>query len=189
VTGALCLVPATLRTGLRFDRRDILPIALLGIGQFGILIALLNYALEWIPAARAALIFATVPLLTMIAGAALGREAITPAKAIGVLRAVGGVALVLGENAWAAGSAAAGRARAQGWNGELAAVGSAACAAVASVLYRPYLRRYPTPAVSLAAMLAAVAFLAPLMAPGIACVGAGLHLTRELVRGPDGERG
>jgi len=30
---------------VRFERRDLVPIALLGITQFGILIALLNYAL------------------------------------------------------------------------------------------------------------------------------------------------
>src|SRR5512143_2624698 len=65
--GFLCLLPPIiLSSRVRIERRDFLPIALLGIIQFGILIALLNYALQFIPSARAALIFATLPLLTMI---------------------------------------------------------------------------------------------------------------------------
>ncbi len=65
--GFCCLLPPVLLSPrVRFERRDLLPIGLLGITQFGILIALLNYALQFIPSARAALIFATLPLLTMI---------------------------------------------------------------------------------------------------------------------------
>jgi drug/metabolite transporter (DMT)-like permease len=69
---------------MRFERRDLLPIGLLGIIQFGVVVTLLNYALQFIPA-RAALIFATFPLLTMILAAALGYERVTLAKALGVL--------------------------------------------------------------------------------------------------------
>jgi len=45
--GFLCLLPVTLLVGPRprFAGRDVLPIALLGIAQFGVLIMLLNYAL------------------------------------------------------------------------------------------------------------------------------------------------
>ena len=65
--GVCCLLPAVLfSTRVRFAPRDVLPIALLGITQFGILIALLNYGLRFIPSGRAALIFATFPLLTMV---------------------------------------------------------------------------------------------------------------------------
>src|SRR5438094_8948932 len=73
--GFCCLLPAVLVAGrVRFAWRDVTPIALLGITQFGILIALLNYGLAFIPSARAALIFAVFPLLTMLLSAALGRE-------------------------------------------------------------------------------------------------------------------
>jgi drug/metabolite transporter (DMT)-like permease len=66
--GFCCLLPPVLMSArVRFERRDLLPIGLLGITQFGILIALLNYALQFIPSARAALIFATFPLLAMLA--------------------------------------------------------------------------------------------------------------------------
>jgi drug/metabolite transporter (DMT)-like permease len=143
---------------VRFARRDLLPIATLGITQFGILIALLNYALQFIPSARAALIFATLPLLTMLLAAGLGQERLTAAKSLGVLLTVVGVGCALGEKALLRGGAAA------EWVGELAVFGSALCGAACSVFYRPYLRRYPTLPVSGLAMLASVGFLALLAA-------------------------
>jgi drug/metabolite transporter (DMT)-like permease len=66
------------------ERRDLRP-SVARITQFGILIALLNYALQFIPSARAALIFATMPLLTMILASALGQERLTLAKPWGPL--------------------------------------------------------------------------------------------------------
>ena len=151
--GVCCLLPPVLLSArVRFAGRDILPIALLGITQFGILIALLNYGLAFIPSARAALIFATLPLLTMLLSAALGRERLTVAKSAGVLLTIVGVGLALGEKALARDG--------QSWIGELAVFASALSGAVCSVLYRPYLRKYPTLPVSAFAMLASVAFLA-----------------------------
>jgi drug/metabolite transporter (DMT)-like permease len=140
-------------------------IALLGIGQFGILIALLNYGLRFVPAARAALIFATFPLLTMVVAAALGHERLTIAKVVGVVLTVTGVGLALGEKALES------RPVASEWIGELAVLASALTGAVCSVLYRPYLRKYPTLPVSAFAMLASVAFLA-LLAAGEGFFGA-----------------
>src|SRR4030042_4023096 len=95
--GFCCLLPPVLLSApIRFERRDLLPIALLGITQFGILVALLNYALRFIPSARAALIFATRPLLTMIFAAILGYERITLAKVLGVSLTIVGVGFALG---------------------------------------------------------------------------------------------
>jgi drug/metabolite transporter (DMT)-like permease len=136
--GCCCLLPPLLLSdGLRFARRDLVPIGLLGITQFGILIALLNYGLQYIPSARAALIFATVPLLTMLLATFLGHEQLTVAKQGGATRQ---------------------------WIGELAVLASALCGAVCSVLYRPYLRKYPPVAISTLAMLSSVGFLAVLAA-------------------------
>jgi len=157
-----CLVPFVVLSGAsaRFERRDLLPIGLLGIAQFGVLIALLNVGLRFIPSARAALIFATFPLLTMIVAAALGQERLTGAKTLGVLLTIAGVGLTLGDKlsrpAPHPGAACL---------GELAVLASAITGAVCSVLYRPYLRRYSTLPVSAFAMLASVAFLAVLAAP------------------------
>src|SRR3990167_3240087 len=46
--------------------RDLLAMAALGVGQFALLIALLNLGLQHVGAARAALIFSLFPLLTQI---------------------------------------------------------------------------------------------------------------------------
>ena len=157
--GFCCLLPAVLVAGrVRFEWRDVAPIALLGITQFGILIALLNYGLAYIPSARAALIFAVFPLLTMLLSAALGRERLTLVKSGGVLLTIVDVGLALGEKALARGAATS------GWIGELAVFASALCGALCSVLYRPYLKKYPTLPVSAFAMLASVVFLAALAA-------------------------
>lgn len=157
--GFCCLLPPLLLSPLvRFQSRDLLPIGLLGITQFGILIALLNFGLQFIPSARAALIFATFPLLTLLFAAALGRERLTPAKTLGVLLTIAGVGFALGEKAVQECGAG------NRWVGELAVFASALSGAICSVLYRPYLRKYPTLDVSAFAMLASVGFLAILAA-------------------------
>src|SRR3954470_24695362 len=79
--GVACLIPVVaMAQRVRFARADILPIAALGVGQFGILIALLNYGLRSVPAGRGALIFASFPLITLIVAALLGHEQITVRK-------------------------------------------------------------------------------------------------------------
>jgi drug/metabolite transporter (DMT)-like permease len=160
--GFACLLPFAWRALRKAGRaptapagksawRDYLAMAALGIGQFGILIALLNFGLQRIGAAPAALIFSLFPLLTLLLAAALGRERVTPALLAGVLATIGGVALALAPKL----------ALAQGadWWGELAVVAAACTGALCSVLYRPYLQRYPTLPVSAFAMLASVLFL------------------------------
>jgi drug/metabolite transporter (DMT)-like permease len=155
--GFCCLLPPVLLSArVRFERGDLVPIGLLGITQFGILIALLNYGLQFIPSARAALIFTTMPLLTMLLAMVLGYERLTLSKTLGVLLTILGVGFALGEKAVQRGSAA------HEWVGELAVFASALSGAICSVLYRPYLRKYPTLPVSALAMLASVGFLAVL---------------------------
>jgi drug/metabolite transporter (DMT)-like permease len=160
IVGFLCLLPPMLLAGqsMRFERKDVAPIAVLGIIQFGALIALLNYGLKFIPAARAALIFASFPLLTMVIAAALGRERLSVAKTTGVLLTILGVGVALGEKAVTRGGGES------AWVGEAVVLASALCGALCSVLYRPYLRKYPTLPVSAFAMLASVGFLAILAA-------------------------
>jgi drug/metabolite transporter (DMT)-like permease len=157
--GVLVLLPAVLVAARpRFAPRDLAPIAALGIVQFGVLIALLNYGLRSVPSARAALIFATLPLLTMLLAAALGHERLSLAKTAAVLLTLVGVAMALGEKAlWRSDSS-------PGWLGEAAVFGATLSGAACSVLYRPYVRRYPTIPVSAFAMLASVGFLAVLAA-------------------------
>jgi drug/metabolite transporter (DMT)-like permease len=155
--GVACLIPAiAMADRVRFASGDILPIAALGIGQFGILIALLNYGLQTVPAARGALIFATFPLLTLIVAALLGHERVTVRKLAGILATLLGVFLALSDKLLDGASIPG------GWSalgGELAILASAATGAICSVLYRPYLRRYPALPVSAFAMAAAAAAL------------------------------
>ena len=154
--GFACLLPFALRAWqevrgvLRW--RDLLAMAALGTGQFGILIALLNFGLQTVPAAPAALLFSLFPLLTLLLGAALGREQVSPRLLAGVLLSIAGVGLSLLPKLQAGHGA--------GWSGELAVFASACVGAFCSVLYRPYLQRYPTVPVSAFAMLASVLFLA-----------------------------
>lgn len=148
--GVACLIPAVaLARRVRFARADIVPIALLGIGQFGILIALLNYGLQTVPAGRGALIFASFPLITLVVAALIGHERVTTPKLAGILLTLLGVGFALGDRIAAAGAL----------SGELAILASAAVGAVCSVLYRPYLARYPALPVSAFAMAAAAAAL------------------------------
>ncbi|MCC8427553.1 DMT family transporter [Reyranella aquatilis] len=154
--GLACLAPALwLRPWRRIAARELLPIGLLGIGQFAALIVLLNYSLLHIPAARASLLFSTFPLMTMTLSALGGRERFTPAKIGGALLTFAGVAIALGGAAITAepqhGSA---------WLGTVAALGAALCGAVCSISYAPYVARYSALPVTAFAMFVAVLALA-----------------------------
>src|SRR5260370_6102009 len=158
--GFCCLLPPVLLARrVRLERRDLLPIALLGIVQFGVVVALLNFALQHISSTRTALIFATFPLLTMILAAALGTERLTLAKSLGVLLTLVGVGLALAEKALTGNSAP------HEWIGALAVVARPGSGALCSVPYRPYGRQYPALPVSAFAIPAPVRFPAWL-APG-----------------------
>lgn len=151
----VCMLPPFLLSArTRIRAPDLPPIAILGMLQFGVLIVLLNFALQYVSAAHASLIFALMPLVALMLAGALGQERFTGAKVAGVTLTVVGVGLTLGLDA----ISAAGGARS--WIGEAAALGSAVCGAVCSVLYRPYLKRYSAVSVSVTATLAAVVFLA-----------------------------
>ncbi|MGD9844324.1 MAG: DMT family transporter [Variibacter sp.] len=147
--GVACLAPFLVSTPIRLARRDIVPIALLGIGQFGILIALLNEGLQSVSAGRGALIFASFPLLTLAFAALIGHERISLAKLGGIALTLVGVALAVGDTSTSRNTL----------TGELLIVAAAATGAICSVLYRPYLRRYPALPVSAFAMAAAAVAL------------------------------
>lgn len=165
--GFLCLLPfvfkpwgsvtigtKTWSAVARLPGADVLAMAALGLGQFAILIALLNFGLQHIGAAQAALIFSLFPLLTLLLSAVLGREPISTRLLLGVLLSIAGVALSMAPKLSHVSSGL--------WWGELAVLASACVGAICSVFYRPYLQRYPTLNVSAFAMLASVLFLAAL---------------------------
>ncbi len=149
--GFLCLLPAFLilsRQGFRI--RDILPIGILGILQFGILVALLNYAIQYMPSAQVALIFSTFPLQTLVLAFLFGKEDITLRKVSAVLLTIIGVAATLLPDLVKGGE-----------NGihltaVISVVLSAFIGALCSIFYRPFLERYPAQNISLLAMAASV---------------------------------
>jgi drug/metabolite transporter (DMT)-like permease len=105
----------------------------LGVLFFGLCFALFNWALSFTTAARGALAMSTLPLLTMLAGAALGVERPTARKSCGVIIAVGGAAVAL-----LAGLATAPRGA---WRGDLIMLAAALCMALYNVWSRPFIRR------------------------------------------------
>jgi drug/metabolite transporter (DMT)-like permease len=161
--GFVCLLPFAWRPmrqmagAARPPARDLCAMAALGIGQFGVLIALLNIGLRQVPAGPAALVFSLFPLLTLLLATALGQERIHARLAGGVALSIAGVACSLapGLGGW----------QLAAWQGVLAILAAAATGALCSVLYRPYLRRYPVLPVSAFAMLASVGVLAVLAWP------------------------
>ncbi len=142
-----------------FQKKDLLPVVLLGIGQFGVLIALLNFAVTVIDPGQAALIFAVFPLLTMGFAVAMGQEPFTARRALGIALTVVGVGFSIG------GAALGGDLSDAQWLGVGAAFLSAVTGAFCSVLYRPFLMRYPTLQIGSLAMFAATLFLGVLAIP------------------------
>lgn len=153
------LLPFAVRAaGPAFRKSDLLPVALIGIGQFGVLVALLNIAVLYSSSARVSLVFATLPIVTLGVGWAMAREAITARTFIAIALSVIGVGVLVGADALSGALAAS----------DLTGLGCAALAtltgAVCSSLYRHYLRRYGVARVSVIAM---VASLAPLGVLGL----------------------
>jgi drug/metabolite transporter (DMT)-like permease len=132
--GFLLLLPiAWLKGGAWPARRDWLGVAGLGVLYFALFPLLFNASLIFTTAARGALALSTLPLLTMLVGAALGSEALTARKTVGVLIAMFGVALALLSSLADAPPGA--------WRGDLLMVAAALCMALYSIWSKPLIRR------------------------------------------------
>ena len=75
--------------------RDLLGVAVLGILYFCVFFLLYNQSLAMTTAARGSLALSTLPLVTLVVAALLGKEEVTRRKTLGVLIAVGGAAAAL----------------------------------------------------------------------------------------------
>jgi drug/metabolite transporter (DMT)-like permease len=132
--GFLCVFPTALLLKSRWPQRKDLPaVAALGFCFFGVFFVFYNIAMTYTTAARASLALATLPLQTMVVGAALGIEPLTKRKSIGVGVAVLGVVAALASGLSAAPSGA--------WRGELIMTGAVLCMAFYNVWSRPFIRR------------------------------------------------
>ena len=131
--GFLFLLPIAWLQGPWPTRRDWLATAGLGVLFFALFPMLFNASLMFTTAARGALALSTLPLLTMLVGAALGSEALTLRKTIGVLIAMGGVALALLSGLTTAPAGA--------WRGDLLMVAAAFCMALYGIWSKPFIGR------------------------------------------------
>jgi drug/metabolite transporter (DMT)-like permease len=132
--GFVFLLPVALVLRSRWPRgRDWFGVAALGVMFYGAFFVVYAEALVYTTAARGSLAVSTLPVLTMIVAASLGREALTLRKTAGVLVAMGGVALAL-----AAGLA---EAPAEAWRGDLIMTAGMLSMALYNVLSRPLMQR------------------------------------------------
>jgi drug/metabolite transporter (DMT)-like permease len=135
--GAVLLLPVALCQRHRWPGRTALvPVAALGLLYFAIFPILFNASLIYTTAARGSLALSTLPVLTMLVGALLRVEPLTPRKSAGVALAMIGVAIALLTNL--------GTAPAGAWRGDLLMVAAAFCMAFYSVWSRPLALAYGT---------------------------------------------
>jgi drug/metabolite transporter (DMT)-like permease len=128
------LLPVALLQGDRWPQRsDWAGVARLGLLYFALFPILFNASLIFTTAARGALALSTLPLLTMVVGAALGSEALTMRKSIGVAIATLGVAIALLSHLAAAPPGA--------WRGDLLMVAASLCMALYSIWSKPFIGR------------------------------------------------
>jgi drug/metabolite transporter (DMT)-like permease len=132
--GALCLLPLALLLRPKFPARTDWPaVAGLGFLFYAVFIVFYNLALSYTTVGRGTLALSTLPVMTMVAGALLGVEALSARKTTGVLMATGGVALAL--------TASLGTAPERAWRGDLIMAGATLCMALYNVFARPYIAR------------------------------------------------
>ena len=132
--GFLVLLPLALMLRSALPRgRDWIGVCLLGVMFFAVFFVFYNIAMAYTTAARGALALSTLPLWTMVVAALLGAEALTARKTLGVLIAVGGVAVALAVGLASAPPGA--------WRGDLIMVGATLCMGFYNVWSRPFIAR------------------------------------------------
>lgn len=149
MSGFLLLLPLTWLRGDRWPGRgDWAATFGLGILFFALFPILFNASLIVTTAARGALALSTLPLLTLVIGAALGSEALSWRKSIGVVVATLGVAVALLTDLSSAPSGA--------WRGDLLMMAAALCMALYGIWSKPLIRRSSPIAFTTMSMAAAV---------------------------------
>jgi drug/metabolite transporter (DMT)-like permease len=121
--------------GRRVPRAQLWPVLALGALQFGLFGWLFIASISYVTAARAALVLATMPVLTLALSALFGRERHSASKVLGSLIACGGVVVALGDRELSAG--------ADVWKGDLLMFAAAFISSVYNVLTGLYTRHLP----------------------------------------------
>ena len=146
-------------------KRDLFFISILGMGQIGVMIALLNTAVLFTTAARVALVFATLPALSFVIDRLRGLPSGGRLTSIGIVLTISGVAVLVGHDAFAD------TLTTSDVIGIASAFGATFIVAICSSWYSPYVHRYGATRVSVAAFtvslppLAVLAFLFPPSTP------------------------
>lgn len=151
--GCLMLVPVALLGGQRWpDRRDWLQTAGLGLLFFALFPILFNASLIYTSSARGALALSTLPLLSLVVGAVLGKERLTARKTAGVFTAMTGVGFAL--------LAGLSHAPPQAWRGDLLMIAAALCMALYGIWSKPVIGRCgPIPFTTVAMAVGAAALI------------------------------
>ncbi|HUQ73889.1 MAG TPA: DMT family transporter [Burkholderiales bacterium] len=132
--GSIPIVAIALALGVKWPKgRDWLWVTLLGALFFSVFFVIYNVAMSYTTAARGSLALSMLPLTTMLVAALMGREALGRRKSLGVLIAVGGVALAL--------SAGLRNAPPEAWRGDLVMAAATLCMALYNVWSRPLMQR------------------------------------------------
>ncbi len=118
---------------VRFAPRELVQMSALGVMMFGAFGWLFSAGLAYVPAARGAVVLATMPILTLVIAALFGRELLTWPKALGAAFALAGVVIALGDKAVAGPEA---------WRGDLYMALAAFLGASHAVLSSVALRRH-----------------------------------------------
>jgi len=158
----------------RITRTDLGPVLVLGIMQFGVMVALINAGMRYVSAGQGAVVFGMFPIITIALAAALGRERLTLLRVTGAFVSVIGVAICLGATTLPS----SGR-------GVVFILFGATSGAICSIYYRPYLQKYPTLQIGTIAMFAAAVSLIPgtLTESPLAELGQLLHAQWLMVAG------
>ena len=132
--GVIPILAIALALRVRWPRgRDWIAVALLGAMFFSLFFIIYNVAMSYTTAARGSLALSMLPLTTMLVAALLRKESLTGRKTLGVLIAVGGVALAL--------STGLADAPPDAWRGDLVMAAATLCMALYNVWSRPLMAR------------------------------------------------
>ncbi len=118
----------------RISRRDMLWMLVFGVIMFSGFPYFMTRALEDTTAARGALMFATLPLITILMGTLFGVERLSARKLAGIAIAIAGTSIVLGQNA--------GHSAPDALRGDLFMFLAILCAAAFNVFSPRYLAQY-----------------------------------------------
>jgi len=150
----LFLLPLlVLRPTPRIARKDWAPAMLLGLGQIGVMISLLNTAVLFTSAARVALIFATLPAASLLIDLLRGRDRTGWYATLGVGLTIAGVATLVGYDA------VTGTVSQSDIIGMGAALAATLVVAVCSSWYQPLVKRYGAVKISVIAFTVSMPLL------------------------------